>query len=148
MKPRLAAIALCLVPLVACATVEPEPCTTEWIDYKTDKVLRKFASENRPLINDLRRLASEEGDINPFVALSLTRKSDQLRQFADSFNTVVLPELEAALDQCGAHEEFIPAFSGFLRKEGVNEEALEWIVPFVGLMQEIRNGTLETGSQT
>lgn len=144
MTPRLAALALCLAPLAACATMEPEPCTAEWIDYKTDKVLRKFASENRPLIHDLRRLADEEGDIDPFVAFSLARKSGRIQQFADSFNDIVLPELEAALDQCGTKEEFAPAFAKFLKQEGVNDAALEWIVPFVDLMQEIRNGTPDT----
>jgi len=137
----MSALALCLLPLSACATFEPEPCTTEWIDYKTDKVLKKFASQNRGLINDLRQLVREDGEVNPFVALQLTRNADKLRRFADSFNTIVLPELEAALDQCGTHEEFVPAFTRFLEQEGVSEEAVEWIVPFVALMQGMREGT-------
>lgn len=146
MKPRLAALAILLVPLAACATRVPEPCTAEWIDYKTDKVLRKFASENRGMINSLKRLAKEDGDIDPFVALELTAKSGQLQKFADSFNEIVLPELEAALDQCGTREEFVPAFTKFLKQEGVSDEALEWVVPFVGLMQGLRNGTLDAGN--
>ena len=146
MSPRLAArtlsaLALCLLPLTACATMEPEPCTAEWIDYRTDKVLKKFASRNRALINDLRRLAPEDGDLNPFVALQLARNSDKLRVFAESFNDIVLPELEAALDQCGTREEFVPAFTKFLQQEGVSDEALEWIVPFIALMQGMREGT-------
>lgn len=145
MKPRLAALALLLVPMAACATKAPEPCTAEWIDYKTDKVLRKFASENRGMINSLRRLAKEDGDIDPFVAIELTARSGQLQKFADSFNDIVLPELEAALDQCGSREEFIPAFTKFLKQEGVSDEAMEWIVPFVGLMQSLRSDPATTG---
>jgi hypothetical protein len=143
MTPRLAAIALCLLPLVACATVEPKPCTAEWVDYKTDKVLRKFAGENRALIDDFRKLARQDGDVDPFVAIALARKSDRIQKFADSFNRVVLPELEAALDQCGRQEEFVPAFTSFLQKEGVSDEAISWIVPFIGVMTEMRDGTFD-----
>ena len=67
MKPRLAALAILLVPLAACATRVPEPCTAEWIDYKTDKVLHKFAARNRGLINDFRKLTREGGSVDPLV---------------------------------------------------------------------------------
>lgn len=143
MSPRLAAIAVFLLPLAACASMEPEPCTAEWIDYKTDKVLRKFASENRGLINDFRNLARDNGDVDPFIAISLSRKSAQIQKFADSFKTIVLPELDAAMARCGDKPEFVPAFVDFLRDEGVNEEAISWIVPFVGLMTEMRDGTFD-----
>ena len=143
MSPRLAALAFSLLPLAACATMEPEPCTAEWIDYKTDKVLHKFASENRGLINDFRKLAREDGGVDPLVAFTLSRKSAQIQKFADSFNRIVLPELEAALDRCGRQEEFVPAFTSFLQKEGVSDEAISWIVPFVGVMTEMRDGTFD-----
>lgn len=143
MTPRLTALTLFLLPLAACATVEPEPCSAEWIDYKTDRILRKFASENRGLINDFRKLAREDGDVDPFVAVALARKSDRIQTFADSFNRTVLPELEAAVDQCGRHEEFVPALTSFLQEEGVSDEAISWIIPFVGVMTEMRNGTFD-----
>ena len=151
MKPRLAArpvfaVVLGLAPLAACATNVPEPCTAEWIDYKTDKILRKFALQNRSLVNDFRKLTRDGGDVDPFVAISLSRKSDEIRKFADSFNTVVLPELEAALDECGRHPEFAPALSDFLKEEGVSEEAISWIVPFIGVMTEMREGTSDSGA--
>ena len=38
MTPRLTALTLFLLPLAACATVEPDPCSAEWIDYKTDRI--------------------------------------------------------------------------------------------------------------
>ena len=143
MTPRLTALALFLLPLAACATMEPEPCTAEWIDYKTDKILRSFASENRGLINDFRKLTREGGDIDPFVAMTLARKSGRIQTFADSFNRTVLPELEAALSQCGRNEEFMPALTSFLQDEGVSDEAISWIIPFVGVMTEMRDGTFD-----
>jgi hypothetical protein len=143
MTPRLTALTLFLLPLAACATVEPDPCSAEWIDYKTDKILRTFALQNRGLLNDFRRLAREDGDVDPFAAIALARKSDRIQTFADSFNRTVLPELEAAVAQCGRHEEFLPALTSFLQEEGVSDEAISLIIPFVGVMTEMRNGTID-----
>ena len=147
MTPRLTALALLLLPLAACATVEPKPCTAEWIDYKTDKTLREFASQNRGLLNDFRKLSREDGEIDPFVAIALASKSDRIQTFADSFNRTVLPELEAALEQCGRQEEFLPALTSFLQKEGVDDEAIDWIIPFIAVMAEMRDGTFDIDAQ-
>ena len=38
-----------------------------------------------------------------------------------------MPELQSAVEQCGTPEKFIPAFTGFLRDEGIDEEMLKWI---------------------
>jgi len=138
MKYRIAALSLCLVPLAGCATTPP-PCTQEWVDYKSDRILRKFASENRGLINDLRRLTDSEGDLSPFATLRLASRGDDLERFADSFENVVIPELEAAYMECAASPNLIPALTGFLRDEGVSEEALQWVAPIMGLMQEMRD---------
>ena len=143
MTPRLTALTLFLLPLAACATVEPEPCSAEWIDYKTDRTLRAFASENRGLINDFRKLSRAEGDVDPIVAMSLASKSKRIQRFADSFNEIVLPELESALQQCGRSEEFVPALTSFLQDEGVSDEAISWIIPFIGVMTEMRDGTFD-----
>ena len=52
---------------------------------------------------------------------------------------LALPELEQAVQECGSREEFVPALTGFLREEGVSEEALEWVAPIIGLMQDMRD---------
>ena len=137
MNIRLAALLLCLVPMAGCATAPP-PCSQDWVDYKADRILRKFASENRSLINDLRRLTNSEGDLSPFATIRLATRGDDLQDFADSFQDVVIPELESAYAECAASEELIPALTSFLRDEGVSEEALEWVGPIMGLMQEMR----------
>ena len=141
MKPfKSAAIAVCLLPLLAgCISTEPKPCTSEWIDYKSDKILTKFASRNRGLVNDLRQMVRADGEIDPVRMISMIRKADDFKRFADSFQDIVVPELESAFAQCSASEELIPAFTTFLRKEGVSESALEWVAPIVGLMQEMRD---------
>ncbi len=137
MKPFLAVLALSLVPLAACQTT-PEPCTQEWVDYKSDRILRPFALENRGLIDDLRALADADGDIDALATVRLFSRKDELQDFADSFQNSVVPELKLALQECSQDEAFIPALTGFLRDEGVNEEALRWVAPIIGLMQEMR----------
>ncbi|CAN0555407.1 unnamed protein product [Laminaria digitata] len=65
-------------------------------------------------------------------------RTDDLQNFADSFQNVVIPELELALVECGQSDQFAPALTGFLRDEGVDEEALQWVAPIIGLMQQMR----------
>ncbi|MBA4338472.1 MAG: hypothetical protein C0421_06465 [Hyphomonas sp.] len=139
MKLRaLCAALLVATSLGACATA-PEPCTTEWIDYRTDKVLKRFAYENRGLVSDLRNLLRADGEVDPVQAILLAAKAEDLRDFATSFERIIIPELEAAVGQCGSKPEFIPAFTEFLRKEGVSEEALEWVGPIMALSQVARS---------
>jgi hypothetical protein len=128
----LCAALLLTASLGACATA-PKPCTTEWIDYRTEKVLRNFAIANRGLVSDLRNLKRADGDIDPVQALLLASKADDLRKFARNFERIVLPELQSAYDQCGKDAEFVPAFTEFLRREGVSDEALEWVGPILAL---------------
>lgn len=137
MNAKIVMISLSLVALAGCASVEPKACTAEWVDYKTEKVLKTFAYNNRGMINDLRRLEGKDGNIDPFVAIQLASKTRQIQRFADTFQTIVVPELEMAVDQCG-NEKLVPAFTEFLRREGVGEETLEWVAPLIGLMQDMR----------
>lgn len=137
MKRLLATMAIAACPLAACVTA-PEPCTQEWVEYKSDRILSEFASENRGLINDLRRMTDNEGELNTFATMRLMSRTDDLQNFADSFQNVVIPELELALVECGQSDQFAPALTGFLRDEGVDEEALQWVAPVIGLMQQMR----------
>ena len=146
MNRLIAALALATCPLAACVAA-PEPCTQEWVEYKTDHILGEFASDNRGLINDLKRITNDEGDLNTFATMRLMSRTDDLQNFADSFQNVVLPELELALVECGQSEQFAPALTGFLRDEGVDEEALQWVAPIIGLMQQLREDEVGNSSQ-
>ena len=146
MNRLIAALALATCPLAACVTA-PEPCTQEWVEYKTDHILGEFASDNRGLINDLKRITNDQGDLNTFATMRLMSRTDDLQNFADSFQNVVLPELELALVECEQSEQFAPALTGFLRDEGVDEEALQWVAPIIGLMQQLREDEVGNSSQ-
>jgi hypothetical protein len=131
---RSALAAMTLAALGACAT-QPEPCTTEWVQYRTDRILGQFAMENRGLVNDLRRLTREDGKVDPVQSILLAAKAEDIQRFARSFETVVVPELNSAIQQCGRNENFVPAFTEFLRKEGVPDASLQWVGPILALVQ-------------
>ncbi len=124
--------------LGACAT-SPEPCTTEWVEYRTDRILKRFAGENRGLVSDLRQLIRADGDVDPVQAILLAAKADDLRRFANSFDKIVIPELQSAVGQCGNNPDFIPAFTEFLRREGVPETALQWVGPIMAVSQVVQS---------
>lgn len=137
MKLRaLCAALLVATSLGACATA-PEPCTAEWIDYRTDRILKRFAGENRELVSDLRQLVRADGDVDPVRAILLAAKAEELRRFADSFDRIIIPELQSSISQCRGDAKFVPAFTEFLRREGVPEDALEWVGPVLALSQAI-----------
>lgn len=138
MSIRFALAALTFTTLGACAT-QPEPCTTEWVQYRTDRILGQFARENRGLVNDLRQLTREDGKVDPVQSILLAAKAEDIQQFARSFETVVVPELNDAIRQCGRHENFVPAFTQFLRNEGVPESSLQWVAPILALVQVMQS---------
>ena len=114
--------------LGACATT-PEPCTPEWVEWKTEKVLTRFALANRGEVNRLRNFSEDlqSDNIGPLIALQIPGMIDDFKDLAESFEANALPALNAAADQCGGVQTLAPAFATFLRKEGVGEDVLEWV---------------------
>ena len=138
MKTHLAALAIGASLLTACASVEPEPCTSEWVSYKSDKILRSFAIDNRGLINDFRRMADADGNISPLAIITLLQKTKRIERFAQTFEDDVVPSLEAALSQCSQSDNLIPALPEFLRDEGVSGSVLDQIGPYLEAALAIR----------
>ncbi|MEX1250959.1 MAG: hypothetical protein WEA77_07170 [Hyphomonas sp.] len=139
MKLRaLCAALIAATSLGACAT-SPEPCTRAWVEYRTDRILSRFAGENRGLVSDLRQLIRADADVDPVQAILLAAKADDLRRFANSFDRIVIPELQSAVGQCGNNPDFIPAFTEFLRREGVPETALQWVGPIMAVSQVVQS---------
>lgn len=144
MMIRFALAGAALAMIGACAT-QPTPCSPEWIDARTTRILNKFSSENRGLINDLRHLTRSDGSLDPVRTILLAGKTEDIQRFGGSFQTIVVPELNSALQQCGRHEDFVPAFTEFLRREGVPESSLEWVGPILAVVQVINSdGDLRT----
>lgn len=128
MFKHLAAATACLAMLSACTTA-PEPCTSEWVEYKTEKILTKFARNNYGDVRRLKNFADtlEGGNIGPLTALKIPGMIDDFKSLATNFEDHALPEINSAIGQCSRPEELIPAFTSFLRREGVGEGVLEWV---------------------
>lgn len=126
-KTLLAALSISM--LAACASLEPEPCTTEWVEWKTDRILTDFARANYNEVQSLKSFAQtlEDGDVGPLTALKIPSMIEDFKTLAADFEDRTLPELNAAVKQCGTPQELIPAFTAFLRKEGVGEQVIEWV---------------------
>lgn len=124
---RIIAACVGLAAFSACASFEPEPCSAEWVEWKTDRVLGSFAAQNRRTINELIDFSGRLEDPGPLVLFQMATRLDDFQALAENFEADVMPELKSAIDQCGTPDKFIPAFTGFLRKEGVAEDMLIWI---------------------
>lgn len=122
------AAALGLTTLAACTTT-PEPCTAEWVEYKTERVLKSFAASNYGSVRRLKSFADtlEDGNVSPLTAMKIPGMMKDFQKLAASFEDVALPQINAAIDQCGQPERLVPAFTNFLRKEGVGEDVLAWV---------------------
>ena len=125
---RLAAGLIGLAMLGACATT-PEPCTPEWVEWKSEKILTRFALANRSEVNRLRDFSEtlDGDDISPLVALQIPGMIEDFKVLANEFEADVLPALNAAVDECGSVQALAPALTQFLRDEGVGEDVLEWV---------------------
>ena len=128
MNIRTVAASLILIGVTACATT-PEPCTPEWVEWKSEKVLKRFAVANYRAVNRLKDFSEnlEADDIGPLTAFQIPAMIEDFKELASEFEKRVLPELNAAIEQCGEPRRLIPAFTAFLRDEGVGEDVLEWV---------------------
>ena len=112
--------------LSGCAT-QPDPCTPEWVEWKSDQIFDQFASSNIDTIRALQRVSGDIDNPGPLLAIQLATLADDFTDLAQDFDRIVLPELNDAIDQCAGSQEFMPAFSSFLRDEGVGEDVIVWI---------------------
>ena len=122
--------------LAGCQT-EPEPCTPEWVQWKTEKVLVNFGIANRSSVNRLREFASSlENDAGPMLLLQVPGMIEEFETLAVDFQNDAWPALQAAAGQCNSTQELIPAFVSYLEQEGVGESVLEWAELLAALLTE------------
>ncbi len=128
MSMRIPIAGLIIAALSACAT-PPQTCSSEWVEWKSEKILKRFTNQN---LSDVRRLKAfaeqlETGDIGPLTALRIPAMIEDFKGLASAFEDTALPDLNAALGQCDSAQELVPAFTTFLRREGVGDDVLEWV---------------------
>ena len=124
-RAAVAAIASSFV-IAGCAT-QPEPCTPEWVEWKTDRILTEFARGHRDTVRDLQDVSGDVENPTAIMAVRLAALLVDVEDLARDFDRIVLPELNDAVEQCGQPRDFIPAFTQFLRKEGVDEDVIGWV---------------------
>ena len=115
-----------LVAVSGCAT-QPQPCTPEWIEWKTDRILTPFARSHAGTVRLLRDLSDEADAPGMLMAVRIAASMDDFEALAEDFDRTVLPQLNDALDQCAEPQHFVPAFSTFLRDQGVGEDIIAWV---------------------
>ncbi|MCH9752991.1 MAG: hypothetical protein K0U61_12330, partial [Alphaproteobacteria bacterium] len=117
---KIAAGLIGLAMLGACATT-PEPCTPEWVEWKSEKILKRFAYANYGEVKRLRDFSEDlrADDIGPLTALQIPGMIQDFKALAEDFEADVLPALNDAVDQCGSVQALAPALTEFLRGEGV-----------------------------
>jgi hypothetical protein len=129
---RSAFAALLALPVLASCNTMPEPCTSEWFDWKTERILGSFAYEHRDEIGRLRDVAPtllEAGGgpdrLAPTAVLVLTAVG--ALQLAVDFAQDAWPEVQSAVSECAAPPQAARLFGDMLRREGVDERAVRAI---------------------
>ncbi|MEM1286695.1 MAG: hypothetical protein AAGH43_15020, partial [Pseudomonadota bacterium] len=80
-----ALLAATLMATLSACTTTPEPCTAEWVEWRTETVLTKFARSNFTRINRLRKFAKtvNEGDVSPMAVLAVPSLISDIQVLAD-----------------------------------------------------------------
>ncbi|WP_158085778.1 hypothetical protein [Henriciella aquimarina] len=132
------ALAISLATATGCAT-QPDPCTPEWIEWKTDQILTRFARSHSGTVQALRDISGQVESPNALTAIRVATMIDDFEALAQDFDRIVMPELNDAIRLCGEPRNFVPAFSEFLRREGVGEDVIGWIEAIGYVAMEQRN---------
>lgn len=139
MIPSRARPALLLAPLAltaACASLEPEPCTAEWIDWHKQRLFAEFRQDYRSEIATLRDLGEGLRDPGPLTMMRLATSADDIAAMATDFTNNTVPEIQATLAPCQSPSGASALLADMLRQEGVNEDALRWIETLGPLIED------------
>lgn len=131
------ASAAALLAISACAT-QPEPCTGEWVEWKSEKVLRSFAVQHYGFIRDLKKLEDQFDSPGLLAVARIARIADDAGEVIEDFQEDVVPEIKLAYEQCGSAEKLLPTFTNFLRTEGVSDNAIKWIEGLAAFVEVIQ----------
>ena len=123
----LAAALLAAPALAGCATLEPEPCTPEWVDYKTDQILDPFVRRHRSEFRTLRDLSGQLEDPGVYTTLRLVSQAEAIVEMAEDFTETAVPEIQAAVAQCSEPRQASELLVALLRREGVEGDVIAWV---------------------
>lgn len=129
---RALAAAVLAMPLLGGCLTTPEPCTAEWFEWKTERVIGEFVFDHRRQIDDLRRVAptmfGPEGGLEQIAPTSmLVLTAIGAVQLATDFVGDAWPEITSAIGECGTAPKASRFFADMLRREGVDGRAVRAI---------------------
>ncbi len=117
---NLSLLSAMVLAVSACAT-EPPPCTAEWVQWRKDRILREFASDNRQDINRLRDLAVQFERSGGSPGLDMAVAAMGALGLVGRFLETAAPAVQEAVGQCGSAPRAAQLFADMLRQEGVSE---------------------------
>lgn len=126
------AAAILAAPILASCATMPEPCTSEWFDWKTERIIGDFVYSHRDQINRLRDVAptmfGPEGGLEQIAPTSmLVLTAIGAVELALDFAKDTWPEISDAVAECSAPPRASRLFADMLRREGVDERAVRAI---------------------
>lgn len=129
-------LALGALLLSGCASLEPEPCTTDWVQWKTDRITEGYVREFRPELRELAAFSRAMENPSPLLLIQMTTRLSDFQLLAEAFRADIVPELKTAIDQCGSPTGFATAFTSILEKQGVSDTVLDWVEETALILEE------------
>lgn len=126
-RARLMAFALaCLPALASCATT-PEPCTSEWVHWKTERFVAQFVRDHQKEFTDARNssaIFSGMGGLDTSGSIpTMLLAAGGMLTLASDFMNDLWPEVRDAVSECDTAPRAAQLFASILREQGVNERA-------------------------
>ena len=133
------AAALLALPVLSGCNTMPEPCTAEWFDWKTERILGGFVYDHRKQIDDLReqapRMFGPEGGLEQIAPTSLLiLTAIGALDLVVDFGNDAWPQITDAVSECATAPDATRLFADMLRREGVDGRAVRAIEDLGGLM--------------
>ena len=126
-RTRLAALALACLPVLSGCATTPEPCTSEWVHWKTERFVTRFVKDHQKEFADARNssaiFSGMSGlDTSGGIPMMLLAVGGMLTLASDFMNDL-WPELRDAVSECDTAPRAAQLFASILREQGVNERA-------------------------
>jgi hypothetical protein len=137
----IAGLAMIAFTGAGCASM-PEPCTSEWVHWKTDRFVSDFVRNHQKQFADARNSAALFAGVGgldtsggiPMMVLAAAG----VVTLASDFMNDLWPEVRDAVSQCDTAPRATQLFASILREQGVDERAAK-AVEDLGLLLDRRS---------
>lgn len=131
-----------LLIATACTTPEPEPCTSDWVEWKKDEVFSDFTTQHRSEMRTLRNLEDDLDNPGVFAAIRLASHAQSIGDMANTFIDDTVPDLRASLEPCLASPLNAADLMGdLLLQQGVDPDVVDWVQALGAFMETAASDT-------